>query len=234
MSDQTQTATAETTATAATVAATTAPSQRLWEAITAGHDLPLYGLADGAANAYIHAHLQVHNVPHLALYKDKGLPEEQSPWLFPLTQKETFSEWYLQESPAQYWGILLATALPLVKLADHLRNYLTMQDEQGKLHLMRFYDPRVTNAYLDALTAQQRQGFFKPGLQLWTDAPGQGHTLLHYLEANSFEDNRLENKNLENNSQQPNSHYRRTPIDLRTNAQAAAEAQACDEGDCAC
>ncbi|NOZ52573.1 MAG: DUF4123 domain-containing protein [Gammaproteobacteria bacterium] len=229
MNEQIQTSTAAASASTTITATTTSPTQPLWEVLTAGHNLPLYGLADGAANAYIHAHLQVHHVPHLALYTDKGLPQEQSPWLFPLRQQETFSEWYLQESPAQYWGILLATPLPLVELAEHLRDYLTMQDEQGKLHLMRFYDPRVIKAYLDALSDEQRQGFFKPGIQLWADAPGQAQTLLHYQEDNSQEGN-----SQPNHSQEDNSHYRRTPIDLRTKAQAPEDVQSCGEGDCAC
>jgi len=230
MSEQTQSsAPAET---AINDSATTPAQHPLWAALTTGHDLPVYGVADGAANAYIHAHLQAHDVPHRALYQDKGLPEEQSPWLFPLTQKETYSEWYLQESPGQYWGILIVTPLSLVELAEHLHDYLTMQDEQGKLHLMRFYDPRVIKAYLDALTMAQSQGFFKPGLQLWADAPGQAQTMYHYVQHQSVQRQaqhaQADQSQIHINTQQSDRHYRRTPVDLRVIAPD------CDEEECAC
>ncbi len=183
-------------------------SPLLWKVLTTGHHLPLYALADGAANAYIYAHLHAHNVPHLALFKDKSLPAEQSPWLFQLNRQEPFSEWYLQQSPSQNWGILLAAPLPLSRLADHLKSFITMQDEQGKLHLIRFYDPRVIKAYLDALSAEQRQGFFKPGLHLWADAPGQPETLHYY--------------------RQDQNHTSRKAIDLHPNAPADTKgARAC-------
>ena len=73
---------------------------------------------------------------------------------------------------------------------------------------MRFYDPRVIRAYLDALTEKQRAGFFRTGLQLWADAQGRSDTLFHYIK----------NKN----------HYSRTLIDLRI------DTKACEGGACAC
>jgi len=80
------------------IPATAAPSSLpVWEMLKAGHNMALYGLADGAATAYLHAHLQAHDTPHLALYTHKDLAEEQSPWLFPLTPGDIFSEWYLQK-----------------------------------------------------------------------------------------------------------------------------------------
>lgn len=205
------------------IPATAAPSSLpVWEMLKAGHNMALYGLADGAANAYLHAHLQAHDTPHLALYTHKDLAEEQSPWLFPLTPGDIFSEWYLQESPAQNWGIQLATPLSLSELADHLMPFLTVQDEQGALHLMRFYDPRVINAYLTALTEQQRDDFFRPGLQLWADAPGQAETWLHYQQ------NKQQNKQQNNQQDRPQNKppYRRTLIDLRT-AKQGGEEEAC-------
>jgi len=96
--------------------------------------------------------------------------------------------------------------------------FLTVQDEQGALHLMRFYDPRVINAYLTALTEQQRDDFFRPGLQLWADAPGQAETWLHYQQ------NKQQNKQQDRPQNKPP--YRRTLIDLRT-AKQGGEEEAC-------
>ena len=204
-----------------TIPTTAAPSTLpIWDRLETGSGMALYGLADGAANAYIHAHLQAHDTPHLALYQHNDLSEEQSPWLFPLIPGDIFSEWYLQESPAQYWGIQLATPLSLSELADHLKPFLTLQDEQGILYLMRFYDPRVINAYLTALTDKQRQDFFRPGLQLWADAPGQTETLLHYQQG--------QQQNQQKDSQADKHRYSRTRIDLRRDTSAG------ETGDCAC
>lgn len=215
-------------------AKSTIETQTVWDALTAGHNLPLYGIADGAMSPYIYAHLQAYEVPYLALYKNKDLPDENCPLLFPLKPQETFSEWYLQESLSQYWGILLTTPLPLARLAEHLQAFITMQDEQGKLYLMRFYDPRVIKAFFDALSLEQMQGFFKPGLHLWADALGFPQVLQQYqikhgqqIQGQPIPVNQLKPVRTINAPGQPqNDYYSIQTIDLRLKTQVC-EGEAC-------
>lgn len=152
----------------------------LWKVVMETNPQNTYGIADGAASHYIHAHLIAHGVPHLALYKDDSLPKEQSPYVFPLKQQDVFSEWYLQESKNKNWGIVLQSQRSLADLLEPLKHHLTVQDEQGHLHLMRYYDPRVTRAYLSALAPTQAEDFFKSVSSIWTDTLGVSESITHH------------------------------------------------------
>ena len=152
----------------------------LWKVMIETNPQNIYGIADGAASNYIHAHLIAHGVPHLALYKDESLPKEQSPYVFPLSQNEVFSEWFLQESKNKNWGILVQSHLPLAELLEPLKHHFTVQDEQGHLHLIRYYDPRVTRSYLSALTQTQAEGFFKSVSSVWSETLGLTESITHH------------------------------------------------------
>lgn len=132
-----------------------------------------YGMADGTAHHHLYGHLEAYNHPKLALYEHKELNKEDQPWLFPLSENDRYSDWYLQESLGNYWGVILSSSLTLLELGNHLKHHLIVQDEQNQRHLMRLYDPRVLPAYLDALDATQQADFFLPLQHLWTDKPGQ-------------------------------------------------------------
>lgn len=142
------------------------------QAGSGGDNTPLYAMADGAAHPHIHAHLEAYQHPCLCLFGHPQVPPEQSPWLFPLQPNDTFSDWYLQESAGRYWGVLLASQLPLAALGSHLQGFLTAQDESGGLHLLRLFDPRGCRAVLQVLEATQLQAFFQPLPTLWLDQAG--------------------------------------------------------------
>lgn len=152
----------------------------LWKVMMETNPQNIYGVADGAASNYIHAHLIAHGIPHLALYSDKSLPKEQSPYVFPLSQHDVFSEWFLQESHNKNWGILVQSHLPLSELLEPLKHHLTVQDEQGHMHLMRYYDPRVTRSYLSALAQTQAEDFFKSVSSVWSETLGLTKSITHH------------------------------------------------------
>ena len=75
-----------------------------------------YGLADGAMNHYIYAHLQAYEIPRVALLDREDLPPEQRVWLFKLRTDHLFSQWYLPESQGKYWGVILGSPLALSEI----------------------------------------------------------------------------------------------------------------------
>jgi len=152
----------------------------LWKVMTDTNPQNIYAVADGAASKYIHAHLIAHEVPYLALYEDKSLPKEQSPYVFPLKQQDVFSEWFLNENRNKNWGIIIQSHLSLAELLKPLKHFLTIQDEQGHIQLIRYYDPRVTRAYLSALAPTQSEDFFKSVSSVWTDSIGVTESLTHH------------------------------------------------------
>ena len=155
--------------------------QCLWQIIAQGKPYPhYYGLADGAMNHYIYAHLQAYEVPCVALLNREDLPPEQRAWLFELRKDHLFSQWYLQESQGKYWGVIFGTPLALSELAAHLLHFFTVQDEAGCLHWIRAYDPRVTRAYLSALNDEQRAALFEPQLGWWAEDLAYDNPVIHY------------------------------------------------------
>lgn len=139
-----------------------------------------FGLADGAMHHHIYAHLQAYDVPCIALLEREEIPPENQTWLFELRENDLFTQWYLQESRNNYWGAVLGSGQTVLELAKHLRQFLTVQDETGRLHWMRAYDPRVLRAYMTALNAQQRTALFTPELGWWAEKIGATNQILYY------------------------------------------------------
>lgn len=155
--------------------------QNLWQIVSQMDAYPhYYGLADGALNHYIYAHLQAYEVPCIAVLGREDVPPEQRPWLFELSPDDLFSQWYLQESEGKCWGVVLGCALKLPALAQHLQHFLTVQDETGRLHWIRAYDPRVLRAYLSVLDDQQRMALFSPQLGWWAEKIGFASQITYY------------------------------------------------------
>ena len=135
-----------------------------------------YAMADGLAHAHIYAHLEAYDHPKYNLFEHDELTAEQQPWLFPLYEKDSYSDWYLQESMGNYWGVMLSSTLPLAQLGEHLQQHLIVQDEHSKRHLIRLYDPRVLQPFLEVLTEKQTTTFFTPIQHIWADDCGKaGH-----------------------------------------------------------
>lgn len=155
--------------------------QNLWQIVSQMDTYPhYYGLADGALSHYIYAHLQAFEVPSLAVLDREDIPPEQRPWLFELRPDDLFSQWYLQESEGKCWGVVLGCPLKLPALAQHLQQFLTVQDETGRLHWIRAYDPRVLRAYLSVLDEQQRMALFGPQLGWWAERIGFAPQIIHH------------------------------------------------------
>ncbi len=163
----------------------------LWQIVAQANPYPhYYGLADGALNSYIYAHLQAFEVPSMAVLDREDIPPEQRAWLFELRPDDLFSQWYLQESQGKCWGVVLGCPLKLPALAQHLQQFLTVQDETGRLHWIRAYDPRVLSAYLSVLDDPQRMALFGPQLGWWAERIGFASEIIYY----GVEDGHLSSK----------------------------------------
>lgn len=64
------------------------------------------------------------------------------------------------------WGqsmaVLLRSQAGLNEVRAHLRRFLMVQDENGKLLYFRFYDPRILRAFLPACMQAEAASFFGP------------------------------------------------------------------------
>lgn len=88
------------------------------------------------------------------------------PWLFDLEQAD---EWFNefseleQAKPAVSW---LITALPLDKLTIHLQQQLNVELPDGRIALLRYYDPRVLHK-LSAVFTDSQLDHFTRGIINW-------------------------------------------------------------------
>lgn len=70
------------------------------------------------------------------------------------------------------WGVFLTTSVDRYALRTHLRRFLKVQTEAGKVLLFRYYDPRVLLPFLGAVNAEERRTFFGPIDCFWVETEG--------------------------------------------------------------
>lgn len=104
------------------------------------------------------------NAGFRSLYK--GRSEEQladfAPYLFMISNNNSFSRWLTAEGWGHSWGIYLESLANPADVYRHFRKYLLVQNEQGKEYYFRFYDPRVMRSFLPTCNPQQLVDFFGP------------------------------------------------------------------------
>ncbi|NRF65683.1 DUF4123 domain-containing protein [Aquincola sp. S2] len=87
-----------------------------------------------------------------------------APHLVHLAPDVRFTREFLQHGWGRSWGVLTVAPpdVTLQQLRKHLRTLLRVRDEDGRLLMFRFYDPRVLGAYLPTCTAAEACSVFGP------------------------------------------------------------------------
>jgi len=85
-----------------------------------------------------------------------------SPYLVRLQPEANFTAWLISEGWGNSWGIFLESSASLETLRKHFREFLKVDDEEGKELFFRYYDPRVLRAYLPTCDESEAQTFFGP------------------------------------------------------------------------
>src|ERR1700682_51153 len=88
--------------------------------------------------------------------------ENAAPWLLRLVSGQPYVEQFFARGWNQSWGTLLACAAPSRDLRRHLRRFLRVRTEDGRILVFRYYDPRVLRAYLPTCTPEEIAAFFGP------------------------------------------------------------------------
>ena len=97
----------------------------------------------------------VRNAPYLLSFR--------GPW-DPLLRDVLAGGW------GESWGVFLSAATDRYALRKHLRHFLKVQTEAGKVLLFRYYDPRVLLPFLGAVNTEERRTFFGPIDCFWVEA----------------------------------------------------------------
>ncbi|CAN5381518.1 hypothetical protein BH10ACI1_BH10ACI1_12270 [soil metagenome] len=113
-------------------------------------DTHTYAVLDGASVPDLPGKLYKLNPTNICLYRGELSADlvYVAPYLVHLFPGTPFTEWLLSECWGKHWGIFAQSPLSIVGIRRHFRWLLTVDDENGKPMLFRYYDPRVLPPFL--------------------------------------------------------------------------------------
>jgi hypothetical protein len=138
--------------------------------------LSVWAILDCARDPRIYRALLESRLEFRCLYSGK-LPralEMVAPHLVELFPNHRLTATLLYEGWGQAWGVFVKIEDPS-NLRHHLRKFLKVQDEDGRVLLFRYYDPRVLRSYLPTCTVDELRRLFGPIETLLAEArSGEG------------------------------------------------------------
>jgi hypothetical protein len=151
-----------------------AASERVLAALGPG---ALYAVLDGARDRGVRAVAQ----GQLARCLYRGpMPRalaDAAPCQVRLLPRHECTERYFKLGWRQSWGIVLAHTGTASTLYRHLRRFLRVRADDGRILAFRYYDPRVLRIYLPTCTPGELQRLFGPisAIAIEADEPGFFH-----------------------------------------------------------
>ena len=123
-----------------------------------------FAVVDGAADPAVGELLKMSGLVYQSLYEGEQAAEVApfGPFLVALRNGEWLARQIVKGGWGNGWGIFLRTKSSFEEVRKHLRRSLTVQAEDGRQMLFRFYDPRVLRLFLPTCEATQRAEFFGP------------------------------------------------------------------------
>ncbi|MCC8035021.1 MAG: DUF4123 domain-containing protein [Rikenellaceae bacterium] len=104
--------------------------------------------------------------PNRSLYRGKPAEElyRVAPYLFELSGCDDFEKWVNRRESKDPLGrrtLRMVSDLPIDELRKHLRRFLRVKKENGKILYYRFYDPKTISCTLPNLTPEQLEELFR-------------------------------------------------------------------------
>lgn len=140
----------------------------------------VWGILDCARDPKIYLALLESKLEFRCLYSGK-LPralEMNAPHLVELSPTNRLMARWLDEGWGRAWGVFLKIGDPS-NLRHHLRKFLKVKDESGRVLIFRYYDPRVLRAYLPTCTPDELRQLFGP-IASWSVENGVGDALIDF------------------------------------------------------
>lgn len=122
----------------------------------------LYAILDGASIPDLPRRLYETNTPNYCLIRGELPPDmvHAAPYVAVMFPGSAFSEWILEESPGNHWGIFAHSRFSIKEMRRHCRSLVNVHDEHGEPLMFRYYDPRVLRKYLPTCTPEEITMFF--------------------------------------------------------------------------
>jgi hypothetical protein len=134
----------------------------LWPSGSAA-ETTVWAILDCARDSRIYGALRSSGLDYLCLYSGRLHPdvEAAAPYLVEVAPTYSFTSRLLQMGWGKSWGVFLRIKDPS-NLRHHLRGFLRVQDDAGKILIFRYYDPRVLRIYLPTCRTDELRTFFGP------------------------------------------------------------------------
>jgi hypothetical protein len=157
--------------------------QTLWPKGETTDTPQVYAILDGARDAKIEPLVRLGRRDYECLYSGKLAPRLQAaaPYLVHLSREGKLTRDLLESGWGQSWGLyaIAPNDSGLQQLRRHFRDFLRVQDEEGKKLVFRYYDPRVLRVYLPTCTPEETKRFFGPVIRYVLEGPS-GQSLLEF------------------------------------------------------
>jgi hypothetical protein len=152
----------------------------------------VWAIVDCARDPRLYPALRTSGLDYRCLYSGRlsADVEAAAPHLIELAPTFAFTRKLIDMGWGNSWGVFLRIADPS-DLRVHLRRFLRVKDESGRILLFRYYDPRVLRVYLPTCRADELRTVFGPiASYLAEDQTGQ--TLIEFsLDRNQLRERRI-------------------------------------------
>ena len=138
----------------------------LWPRGSGPHAQQAYVVLDGARDKRIVPLLRSGGAPFECLYAGELSPalRAAAPYLVQIAPDSRFFKQLVPLAWGNAWGVFIVADphVTLQALRRHLRTLLKVRDEQKRMLVVRFYDPRVLRHYLPTCTDAELHQVFGP------------------------------------------------------------------------
>jgi hypothetical protein len=156
-------------------------------------DAHTYAVLDGASVPDLPERLFEFGPDHECLYRGELADDlvHVAPYLVYLFPEERFTEWLLHEFRGKHWGIFAQSPASLTAIRKHFRTLLTVDSEDGRPMLFRFYDPRVLPPFLLTCNAAELGTIFGPVRHYFAEVAESNDVLRYGFEKGKLKETRL-------------------------------------------
>ena len=123
----------------------------------------VWAILDGARDDRIYFALRTYGLDYRCLYSGRlsWEMEAAAPYLLEVAPSYKFTSRLIEMGWGQSWGVFVRIGDPS-NLRHHLRGFLRVRDESGRILLFRYYDPRVLRTYLPTCRPDELRTVFGP------------------------------------------------------------------------
>ena len=134
----------------------------LWPSGSAGTG-SVWAILDCARDDRVYQALKTSGLDYLCLFSGRLHPDvaAAAPYLIELAPTYSFTPRLIEMGWGKSWGVFLRVK-DSSNLRHHLRGFLRVRDEEGRILLFRYYDPRVLRAYLPTCRPDELRTVFGP------------------------------------------------------------------------